>query len=145
MRNAIGGTWLFGLVATFIVLMSGFLAISINYHKAYLVRSDLIDMIEQREHYDAEIVDNYFNQAGNFATGRCPDLEEYGKSLSSKNANGKSRYCVYYRNADDDTNIPKAYYKVNVFFKIDLPVIRSIFTMRVPGTTKIVWDFATRR
>ena len=35
MREAIGGTWLFGLVLTFIVFFASFLAVSINYSKAF--------------------------------------------------------------------------------------------------------------
>ena len=51
MREAIGGTWLTGLVITFIVLFSGFLAYSINYTKAFRVKNEIINIIEKNEGY----------------------------------------------------------------------------------------------
>ena len=45
MREAIGGTWLFGLVITFIVFFASFLAVSINYSKAFNVKNNVVDLI----------------------------------------------------------------------------------------------------
>ena len=45
MREAIGGTWLFGLVITFIVFFASFLAVSINYSKAFNVKNNIVDII----------------------------------------------------------------------------------------------------
>ena len=49
MREAIGGTWLFGLVITFIVFFASFLAISINYSKAFNVKNNIVDLISKYE------------------------------------------------------------------------------------------------
>ena len=46
MREAIGGTWLFGLVITFIVFFASFLAISINYSKAFNVKKNINEIIK---------------------------------------------------------------------------------------------------
>ena len=45
MREAIGGTWLFGLVITFIVFFASFLAISINYSRAFNVNNNVGDNV----------------------------------------------------------------------------------------------------
>ena len=47
MRESIGGAWLFGIVITFIFLFSGFLAYSISYTKAFNVKNEVINLIEQ--------------------------------------------------------------------------------------------------
>ena len=49
MREAIGGTWLFGLVLTFIVFFASFLAVSINYSKAFNVKNNIVDLISKYE------------------------------------------------------------------------------------------------
>ena len=42
MKEAIGATWLLGIVLTFIALFSGYLAFSINYSKAFRITVDQI-------------------------------------------------------------------------------------------------------
>ena len=49
MREAIGGTWLFGLVITFIVFFASFLAVSINYAKAFNVKNEVINIVSKYE------------------------------------------------------------------------------------------------
>ena len=45
MREAIGSTWLIGIVVTFIAIFSGFLAYSISYTKAFRVKNEIIKLI----------------------------------------------------------------------------------------------------
>ena len=42
MKEAMGGTWLTGLVIVFIFLFAGFLAYSISYTKAFRVKNEII-------------------------------------------------------------------------------------------------------
>ena len=49
MRESIGGTWLTGIVITFLALFAGFLAYSISYTKAFRVKDNIIQIIEQNE------------------------------------------------------------------------------------------------
>ena len=49
MREAFGGSWLLGFVALFIVLFSAYLAVSINYTKAFKAKNKIINIIEQNE------------------------------------------------------------------------------------------------
>lgn len=51
MRESIGGTWLFGIVITFIALFSGFLAYSISYTRAFNMKSEILNIIERDEGY----------------------------------------------------------------------------------------------
>ena len=49
MREAIGGAWLFGLVITFIVFFASFLAISVNFSRAFNIKNEIVDMVEKYE------------------------------------------------------------------------------------------------
>lgn len=49
MREAIGGTWLFGIVITFIALFASFLAYSISYTRAFNMKSEILNIIERSE------------------------------------------------------------------------------------------------
>ena len=42
MREAIGGTWIFGLVIVFIVLFTSYLALSVNYSKAFKAHRNIV-------------------------------------------------------------------------------------------------------
>lgn len=47
MREAIGATWIFGIVIVFIVLFTGYLAFSVNYAKAFTIKDKIVDIIEK--------------------------------------------------------------------------------------------------
>ena len=47
MKEAMGGTWLTGLVIVFIFLFAGFLAYSISYTKAFRVKNEILNLIER--------------------------------------------------------------------------------------------------
>ena len=51
MKESIGGTWLLGFVLVFIVIFSAYLAVSINYTKAFKVKNRIINIIEENEGY----------------------------------------------------------------------------------------------
>ena len=75
MREAIGGTWLFGLVITFIVFFASFLAISINYAKAFNVKNNVVDLISKYEGNNCnarKTISNYLKYTGYLVTGVCP-------------------------------------------------------------------------
>ena len=74
MREAIGGTWLFTIVIVFIVLFSSYLAISVNYSKAFKVKNGIVDLIEQNEGLSSETqtqISNYLDKTGYFVYGEC--------------------------------------------------------------------------
>ena len=51
MRESIGGTWLFGIVATFVALFSAFLAYSVSYTKAFNTKNEIINLIDHQDVY----------------------------------------------------------------------------------------------
>lgn len=143
MREAIGGTWIFTIVIVFIVLFSSYLAISVNYSKAFKVKNEIINLIEQNEGMSADTqsaIEKYLDSVGYFVYGNCSkgsDSEEVVYTGYSQIKQGY-KYCVSTRSADDDV-LERNYYKVKVFFKLDLPIVGNLLTFPITGETKAVY------
>ncbi|MDD2505071.1 MAG: hypothetical protein PHF21_02225 [Bacilli bacterium] len=134
MREAIGGTWIFGIVVTFIVLFSSYLAISVNYSKAFKVKNDMVSVIEEYEGYNdnsQQKIERILSGNGYAVRGPCKSHEQ-GIDGSA----GKYKYCIHCVEKND--SLKKSYYTVKVFFRLDLPVIGDIFTFPVTGSTKTI-------
>lgn len=140
MRESIGGAWLLGIVMTFIVLFASFLAISINYSKAFKVKNNVVDLIEKNEGMTKKAVDDiyaYLETQGYILKGKCSPgytgFDRDGKADSSE-----ALYCVK-KTTITHTDLEKSYYSVEVFFRLDLPVVGKLFTFRVTGETMSIY------
>lgn len=151
MREAIGGTWLFGLVITFIVFFASFLAISINYSKAFNTKNNVVDLISKYEGNNCNArkkIGSYLKETGYLVTGTCPKDEEYnGRTINydgydlkgNKITGDKAYYCVSNDTIDKGVSLKKEYYRVIVFFRIDLPVIGKLTTFKIRGETESIF------
>ena len=154
MREVIGGTWLFGLVITFIVFFASFLAISVNYSKAFNVKNNVVDLISKYEGNNCKarkMITNYLKDTGYLVPGNCPKSGDYlydGFSYKGYDLNGelvtsgKAYYCISDGSVDqstDDVVIEKQYYRVMVFFKLDLPMIGDLTTFKIKGETESIF------
>lgn len=131
MREAIGGTWMLGVVVLFIVLFSAFLALSINYTKAFKVKNEIINMIEDNHSFDTNAestIQDYLDEMGYTTTridkSNCDKDEDYVTG----------GYCV---RKICDPNLG-SYYKVRTFVKIELPIVYQTFTFPINGETKLL-------
>ncbi len=148
MREAFGGTWLLGFVVLFIVLFSAYLTISVNYTKAFKAKNKIVNVIEQNEGFTTtkcgtnktdnclktsntseDKIYKYLDEAGFLLTdineGRCPNGYKLIKDAG---------YCV--RRICTSQG---AYYKVNTFIKIELPLVWQTFTIPIKGETKVLY------
>lgn len=158
MREAIGGTWLLGLVLTFIVFFVSFLAVSVNYSKAFNVKNNVVDMIGKYEGDNCdsrEAIGNYLRNTGYLVYGYCPDdnpddptAPKYtGYSIDGKKVTKGSLalYCIKENSIKRTTDyaaspaMDKSYYSVVVFFKIDLPLAGNLTSFRIKGETEFVY------
>ena len=150
MRESIGGTWLGGIVIVFIVIFTSYLALSVNYSKAFKVKNGIIEIIEENEGLtdkaQTQIV-SYLNAAGYYVYGNCnkvdpeyTDGEQNGvlTGYERQGSTNKYKYCVYERSISNDT-LNRKYYRVTVFFKFDIPLLDNVFTFPVTGETKAVY------
>jgi len=143
MREAIGGTWIMGIVIFFIILFSSYLAISVNYSRAFKVKNEIINVIEKYQGHSldaqGDILDR-LNTIGYFVFSTCTFGDNPWEGFSeSSNGSGRYRYCVAaFCEQGANVTMPRAYYSVGVFFRLDLPIFRDIFTFPVTGETKTI-------
>lgn len=163
MRDSVGATWVFSICLAFIILFTCYLAITINYAKAFRIKSHIVTLVEEYEGYPESGVnheklvgdiDNYLYSQGYDATGTCEPyiaiaekeneqwdlLDEEGLLDGLSN---RHRYCIYKRVSRNTEKIcDEKYYKVIVFFKFDLPLIGYLTSFRASGETRLLYDFA---
>lgn len=147
MREAIGGTWIFQIVIFFILLFTGFMCLSINHSKAFNVKNTIIKAIEREEGLDVRGNSNnpalkqiaeYLKETSYRTTGKCPD----GYQGFNRDGNPDSRnssFCIKSQSVRSGSDMPSMnYYRVVVFYQLDLPIFRSVFNFKVSGDTKII-------
>ena len=147
MREAIGGTWLTQLIIIFMLIFVAFLALSLNYTKAFKVKNEILSIIEKREGLTdgangaLQIINNYLKSTNYRVTKSCEvgsygvgDLNRSTAELVTSNSK-KYYYCVSKIKAPSVNNRGKVYYRVNIFFYFNLPVLGDIFKFDVNGST----------
>lgn len=147
MREAIGGTWITQLVIIFMLLFVAFLALSLNYTKAFKVKNEFLSIIEKNEGVTTGdngtigIINNYLKINGYNIMKTC-EVDSYGVTDLNNNAielvtNNRKKYyyCIRKINAPSSNNTGKVFYKVNIFFYFNLPVLGDIFTFDINGAT----------
>ena len=163
MREAIGGTWLFNLVIFFVLLFTGYMCLSINYSKAFSVKDKIITEIERNggisNYNDKDVVISnilkYMKEVGYRTSGKCKiakgDSYDYGCDINGRctppTVGSNYAFCLSevkakdtYTNAKEGEFIYVSYYKVKVFYQLDLPVIRQMFNFSIKGDTKTLYD-----
>lgn len=159
MKEAVGGTWLFGIVITFIVFFTTYISLSTNYAKTFRVKDEILLTIE---HYkgvnDKSIkrINSYLDEVGYFSTGNCGGYDEVKDSsrkkfsewvgfrnnrttaASTTDANYCIRRSMYSSGATDAGHPRSALYQVVVFFDMDWPVVGALLNVRIEGETAII-------
>ncbi len=159
MKEAIGGTWLFGIVVTFIVFFTTYLSISTNYAKAFKVKDEILITIEHYKGVNQQSIGRinaYLRDIGYFSSGKCAGFEAneaaarknftkwlgFSSNRTSLGSVNDANYCIRrskFSSGDNDAGHPRsAYYQVVVFFRLDWPVVKSIFNIRIEGETAII-------
>ena len=147
MRQAIGGTWILQLVISFMLIFVAFLALSVNYSKAFRVKNELVTILEKYEGASSggtgavAIMNNYLLY-NNYTVLHSCEIGDYGVSSLTETAlqkvndkNTKYYYCIR-KEKKATSNFPnRSRYQVRIFFKFNLPVLGDIFTFTVNGTT----------
>ena len=169
MKEAIGGTWLFQIVILFIFLFTAYICLSINHSKAFAVKDDIVEIIERNNGLDMDNVkaksDNSDNPCISQITerlktvsyrtnGNCNNLPKvrgakwYGFNRSGGNDDANAVYCIAKVNVNNDLSknnkgeLPEMhYYKIAVFYQLDLPVLNSVMSFKVLGDTKTLYAY----
>ncbi len=167
MKEAVGGTWLFGIVITFIIFFTSYISMSTNYAKAFKVKDELLLTIEHYKGVNTKSIsriNKFMKDIGYFSTGNCngyKDVDEsslatrfkftewYGFDVGPAGNPGSStkndktaNYCIRrskFASGDNDAGHPRsAHYQVVVFFTLDWPIVGALLNVRIEGETSII-------
>lgn len=148
MKEAYGGYFLFVIVIFFLVVFSAYIALSINYSRAYKVKDEIIGIIERKNGLNTldggdtgalEEIQEYMAEVGYRTVGEC-DEGYVGYNLTSRGITDKPTFCVQTVDVTrGDNGIPASYYKIQVFFRLDMPIFSSIFNIKIEGSTKTLY------
>lgn len=149
MQESTGALGLTNIVIVFLLLFTGYLCIMLNNNKAYKVKAEVVDIIEKHNGFDddaREEISNYMASVVYRSTGTCDEETDgigYTATGEVANTNNSALYCIKTINLsgnDYNDELPDmAYYKVKVFFSLDLPIIRSAFDFSITGNTKKIF------
>jgi len=161
MREAMGGTWLFGIVILFIALFTAFLAYSISYTRAFNTKNEIINILERNEGYSATADHNdcineikLAEEKGSSPSVACliyDKMQNLGYNYGAASdipckLNDKSvgvtadpGYCVskICTNSGDKTS--RVYYKVTTYVAVKIPVINVTARIPISGETKTLY------
>lgn len=148
MKEGIGNTIVLMMLMIFIVFISSYLAFTINYSKAFKVKSKIIDIIEKYNNdmdsgHIAHEIQQYIDSIGYSVDSRmiqdnCEGYEIYAE----KNMQG---WCYKVIPPRDKAVVNEAgevrqYVKIKTFISVDIPIINRIFSgvrfFTIEGSTK---------
>lgn len=162
MKEAIGSSWIFVICLTFIILFTGYIAISVNYNKAFQIKNYVIGKIEESpDGWTGELeeeIETYLTAQGYTTYGECkerivettlengnPVRTEWKQAgcVRPKPNSEECGVCIYKQDispntALDDFNKNKAYYRVVSYFEFDLPIVNVFLNFKISGTSKYV-------
>lgn len=161
MKEAIGGIPIFQIVLLFILLFTGIMCLTINHSKAFAVKDEIINIIQNQPSINIEKIADYLKTSGYRTTGNCPNGNDWkgytrdgGESLG-----GDAAFCIKENNVaasfkeDLETlcqehgcyvasggDYPEmVYYDVILFYQLDIPIISSIMQFKIYGSTKVLF------
>lgn len=152
MKQVIGSTWVFQLVIIFILIFASYLTITVSYSKAFKLKNEMLNIIEKKEGLTQGgngamgIINKYLAAQGYSSKGVC-EAGYYGAKTILGNdtdsdyefvENGdrtKYYYCVTKVSNYFSGRPSRSYYRIELFFNMDLPVIGNIITFTASGST----------
>lgn len=141
MREAFGGAFTIKLMLIFLAIYIAFIAVALNYAKAFRVKNKIIDIIEQNEG-----IDSYNDTKEGSVIG---DINSYLNTVSynvnlaniknnnTENINCYDRgYCIEETTAPVTDGITSKYYKVTTYININFPFFKLNFNIPITGETR---------
>ncbi len=142
MRDAVGGSFMIKLLLVFLAVYAIFIAIAINYAKAFRVKNKILDIIEQNEGIDPtnnsdpakQKINDYMNSISyNVINSNSDIVDRVENDCSGYDFTDTVRgYCIH-----KVTYGEASYYKVRTFVTINIPLVRNLsFTIPISGETR---------
>ncbi len=138
MREAFGGTFTIQLILLFLAIYIAFIAVALNYAKAFRVKNQIINIIEQNEGFDFD--NSAEGSAQNEIQKYLGRVSYYVNLTNIKNNNINDNYKCYSEGycveKMGSTDIEGTYYKVTTYVNIDMQVFNLKFTIPIQGETR---------
>lgn len=148
MRDAVGGAFMIKLLLVFLAVYTIFIAIAINYAKAFRVKNKILDIIEQNEGMNfidtsdgsvRDQIDTYMNNISyNVINGYSDIKAKVEDKCSGYGFIDTDRgYCIHEVTNSDVSTAGASYYQVRTFVTISIPLVRNLsFTIPISGETR---------
>ncbi len=132
MRDAFGGTFMIQLGLVFLVIYVSFMALALNYAKAFKVKNQIINYIEQYE----GVSETTLNKIENYL-----DIADYYVNFSAGSVDEDTvcydrGYCITKISSDRGV-----YYRVQTLFTVEFPLFNLHFDIPVRGETRVITNF----
>ena len=161
MKESFSGIQLFIIVVTIVLLFSGIMALTINHANAFAVKDQLVQIIEENESFDMDasceskdkcnddtlkkMIDslqhNSYRQSGKCNTY---SVQKDKIRISSYQRDGRpakrdsAALCIY--RIKEKNDIDSYIYRVEVFYNLDIPILKSVFNLKAVGETKRLYS-----
>lgn len=140
MRESFGGAFMIKLVLVFIVIYVSFMAVAINYAKAFRVKNNVINILEQSQFQlgdDISGIDEYlknvpYNLNGNDSVSDKCNGTSFG-SINDNTVLTERGVCITRLGDEDNT-----YYRVTAFISVEFPFFNIYMTLPISGETKTI-------
>lgn len=146
MREAFGGTFMLKLALVFIIIYISFMALALNYAKAFRVKNGVINIIEQyqfagdADNFTKGKIVEYLESAGYIFEDKDKTLENYCNNSAGPSNNDyiftERGACIIPRIREGTID---SYYEVLTFIHIQLPFLGISMTIPIKGETKIIY------
>ena len=147
MKNAFGATLLFQIVIFFVVLFTGYICLSINQAKAFNVKNEIVKAMERHAPEFTtldfrEDIQSAFDKTGYRLMGKCDDgyfaCDKNGNCNTIVTSNASGAFCVK-PITSTIAGQNAVYYKIQTFYQLDIPILRSFFNLKAEGETKLIY------
>lgn len=147
MRESFGGAFMLKLALVFIVIYVSFMAIAINYAKAFRVKNQIINIVEQNQYegsHDHTVIgkiDTYLKSVP-YNFGGENSLQEKCKDIAGNNHDyvyTENGACIIEYGAMGKFGDSSRYYKVVTFIDIELSFFNIRMTIPISGETKVIY------
>ena len=151
MRDAIGQVFALQVILAFVLLINGYMAYSVNYARAFRVKNQIVNIIEQYE----GPTDEAMAKIGSYVDGmtyRVPQtlINNFRNRYASNSDDGEvscqDGWCYIahdVRTTGGDGEMNGTYYSVVTFVNIDIPVINNLIGLgdflSVSGETRTIY------
>ena len=128
MREAFGGTFTIQLILLFLAIYIAFIAVALNYAKAFRVKNQIINIIEQNEGFDFD--NSAEGSAQNEIQKYLRRVSYYVNLTNIKNNNINDNYKCY----SEGYCVEKM--GITTYVNIDMQVFNLNFTIPIQGETR---------